>query len=143
VAACPKLTELTIIYPHPAQTHRSEMATLTEPIRMTRSAMLELVNACRELPDFDTFQIVYFPNAGPLPETSFGHWGGGGFAMGDWHPVIQQPVGVRKGARDVKDLLMDCLKLTGMKATLRFIELESEFSEPIYLDSVKVEECEV
>ena len=98
--------------------------------------MLELVNACRVLPNFDTFQIVYFPNVGS-PAYSYGHGSDVRFPMSI--ELLRQQRRVRKEVEDLGDLLMDCLKLTGMKATLRFVELEPEFSEPIHLDSAKAE----
>ena len=140
VTACPKLTELTIVCIHPAQSNRLEPGFLAEPIRAVHPAMLELVRACRVLPNFDTFQIVYFPNFVPLQATSYRH-GDVRVPMNTELPKQQRTA--RKEAKGVGDLLMECLKLAEMKATLRFIELESELSEPLYLDAVKVEEYEM
>ena len=67
MAAFPRLTELTVLCPHP---HYSRVtATVTgipfDVVEVTRSITLELVDACKALPDFDTFQIVHF-----LPSTA-------------------------------------------------------------------------
>ena len=136
MAACPKLTELTIVCPDLVRNNFSETGFLTEHIRTTRPAMLELVNACRVLPNFDTFQIVYFPTAGQEVYLY-------GRESDERVELLRRQRRMRKEAKDVGDLLLDCLKLTGMKATYRFIELELESSEPIHLDSVEVGVCGV
>ena len=140
MTACPKLTELTIICLHPARSNHSECGFLAKPIKAAHPAMLGLVGACRVLPNFNTFQIVYFPSAGPLQVTSWGRTEVQ-FPMSIELPKQQRRV--RKEAKYVRDLLMDCLKQTGMKATLKFVELGSGFFGPFPLDSAKVEVYEV
>ena len=58
-AACPRLTELTIICSLDAR--NAAMKTLLDPDGMARARISELVTACNALPDFDALQIVYFP----------------------------------------------------------------------------------
>jgi len=103
---------------------------------MTRRAMLELVNACRMLPNFDTFQIVYFLIPG---QQVYSYVRKSDVRI----ELSNQQQRMRREAKDVGDLLVDCLKLTGTKATYRFIELEPESPEPIHLDSVEVRGCGV
>jgi hypothetical protein len=69
VVACPKLTELTIVYPclGDGEAETGHHLGLSESVRF---ATLELVNACKALPDFDTFQIVHFPL--PSLDSSWG-----------------------------------------------------------------------
>ena len=112
-----------------------------------RSAMLELVNACRALPDFCTLQIVHFP----LDTPSLRHtdrWEG----VKDLSSVERREQALREEVNDVKHWAIECLKANmeyreggGKKKTvLRVIELNTRRSDPKYcLDSVKVEECEV
>ena len=61
VAACPGLTELTIICSPSLDTEITTSETLFDLVGKTRSAISELVTLCKALPDFDTLQIVYIP----------------------------------------------------------------------------------
>jgi len=129
MAACPRLTELTVMYPHPDGAKSKAVP----------SEMLELVNACKALPDFDTIQIVHF-----LPGT------------GDRLEAIGIPSAaplnrtLREEVKGMRDSVADCLnKLeTGRqkggrrKITLRVIELNPDHPRP-HLGPVEVEECEV
>jgi len=151
VAACPRLTELTIMYPHPRGSQRSEMGTLPDPVGSARSAASELVNACKALPDFDTLQIAYFFFVTPLPSCACGRSGHGSSSIETREPWAEQRKQI-SGTKGVKDLAIECLKPKAecqegerrKKTTLRIIELGSDsHCRPLFLDSVKVEESEV
>jgi len=137
VAACRRLTELTVIYPHPYDTPFSKTGAPLDKVETARCATLGLVNACKELPDFDTIQIVYF-----LPRTNRGS-------------IIlpfsgQQSQGLRGQVKGVTDLAIDCLKKLGTggregggrKTTMRVIELSPDHPMP-HLGPVKAEGHEV
>jgi hypothetical protein len=129
---CPRLTELTVLCPHPGLIDLTERVYLGLVGRV-RSAMPELVNACKALPDFDTFQIVHSPDGGNRELDK-----------------------LREHLGSVEDIAISCLKEpeTGCregegegrkKIMVRIIELVASGSRPapVYLDSVKVEEYEV
>jgi hypothetical protein len=129
MAGCPRLTELTVFYPHP-----DNMATETgipaDSIGSARFATLELVHACKALPDFDTLQIVHFLG-NPLSPSLTDQWD--------------------QALRDQAKDWIDCLKKTKMgcqeevgrkKSTLRVIQLSPDLPMP-HLGSVKVEVYEV
>lgn len=116
VAACPKLTELTVIYPHPDHSQTMGTGRLLDRAGGARSAISELVIACKALPDFDTLQIVYSP----------------GFSMG-W-----QEQALREEVDGIKDWTMECLRKSetgcrdgeGGTITLKVIDLSSERPRP-------------
>ena len=58
MAACPKLTELTIIAPYPHGAPDRETGIPFGPAGRAHSAISELVVACKVLPYFDALQIV-------------------------------------------------------------------------------------
>jgi hypothetical protein len=60
VAACPWLTEFTIIC-HPDTIEDTEKGHPLDPVGRVRSVTSELVNARKALPDFDTLQTTRFP----------------------------------------------------------------------------------
>jgi hypothetical protein len=138
VAACPKLTELTAICPHPDTAEATETGYLLDPVGSVRSATSELVNACIALPDFDTLQIVH--GCGLM-------YGAAGLS------VIQRRRELREHVGCAKDSAINCLKEpeTGCreregrkKITVRVIELVMGSTFPAFhLDSVRVEEYEV
>jgi len=141
VAACQRLTELTVTYPHPHDTSFSNQGVLLDKVETTRSAALEMVNACKELPDFDTIQIVYF-----LSTTALG-WGG---CIIPSFSERQNRV-LRERIKGVADLVIDCLKEPGTrrregegrkKRMVRVIELSPDHQR-YHLGPVKVEEYEV
>ena len=136
VAACPKLTELTIICPHPNKRGLGN-GILRDPVGTVRSATSELVNACKGLPDFDTFQIVHGCGL---------DYGGEEVRVNRLRREYMEQV---DGARYVA---ISCLKMpeTGCregegrrKTTLRVIGLVSGPPQSFYMESVKVEEYEV
>ena len=139
MAACRRLTELTIIYPHPRDTPFSKTGAQLNTVETACSATLELVNVCKELPDFETIQIVYF-----LPAVTPD---GGCVAR----PFLkQQNQALREQVKGVMDLAIDCLKEPGTgclegegrKTTVRVIELSPNHPRP-HLGPAKVEEHEV
>jgi hypothetical protein len=138
-AACPKLTELTIICPQQGSIEPPETGYLLDPVGSARSATSELVNACKALPDFGTLQIVY--GCGVMYNEV-------GLAAKHRRRVLREHVDSTKG------WAIDCLKDPGTgrreregtrkKITVRVIELIVNASRPqLHLDSVKVEEYEV
>ena len=143
MAACPKLTELSIVYPYPYDGDVDlGMETSARLVRNVRSAMLELANACKALPDFDTFQIVHFslPVVDEISEYERTH---------DPAPLFYN---LRSGLGTGKDLVINCLKEpeTGRregegkkKTTVRVIELVEKFPPLLRPGSAKVEEYEV
>ena len=131
VVACPKLTELTVVYPRPGDNGATETGYLLDPVGTARSAASELAKACKSLPDFDTFQIVHFP-------------------LSDG--CIQQLHALGEDLSGVKDLVINCLKEPGRgcregegrkKTTVRVVKLVGDPPPYSYLDSAKVEEYEV
>jgi hypothetical protein len=138
VAACPNLTELTIICPNPYTPEAMGTKYLLDPIRNVRSAMSGLMNVCKALPDFDTLQIVH----------------GFGRLHNDTDLSIRQrQQALREHAGCVKELAINCLeeRETGWreregrrKTTVRVVELTTSGPHPkFHLDCVRVEECEV
>jgi len=140
VAACTKLTELTIIYPHPDDAKSTETGDRLDMAGTARFVALELVNACKTLQDFNTIQIVHFLHG-----------------TGDRLKVIgirsTEPLNgaLREEVRNVKEEVIDCLNKpeTGYrererrnKITLRVIELNPDHPR-LHLGPVEVEECEV
>lgn len=131
VAACPRLTELTIVCPHPNDGPVAEMGILPDPTESVRSAVLELVIACKVLPDFDTLQIVHFPHRGRHEAR-------------DRNGNSREPKRSRDEVKGLKDWMINCLKSeTGRqeeegrkKTTLRVIKLSPD--RPL-LSSVEVE----
>ena len=106
MAACPRLTELTIIFPHGYWTQRGEIGFLLDQAGRARLEILELVSACKALPDFDTLQIVHYPVV-PYTLTCWckregcdSHWP----ALDRWELALGQQT------RDLQAWAMDCLK---------------------------------
>lgn len=149
VTACPRLTELTIIYPHAGGVKYSEGGYLLNPVESARTATIELVNACKTLPAFDTLQIVHFPLVVPFMIH------GSAPVYSNRDPRAEQlKRPLREHVRGAKDSAIDCLKKPGAgcregegrikKTTVRVVEVDADRPRwNFYLDSVKVEECEV
>ena len=120
-----------------------------------RSAISELVDACKALPDFDTLQILHFFPDSPPPIWSAGWDKADRLSSTDrWRQALREEM---KGA---KDWAISCLKVnTGRqegdgkkRAILRLIELSPGPTLPSpgdhtllksHLGSVKVEEYEI
>ena len=140
MAACRRLTELTVTYTHPHDTSLSKTGDPLDTLELARSATLKLVNVCKALPDFETIQIVYF-----LP---------GGVFFQKRQAVLlsseQVSRALREQVKGVTDLAIDCLKEPrtgcreggGRKTTVRVIELSPDHPKS-HLGPVKVEEHEV
>ena len=118
VAACPKLTELTVVYPRPGDNGATETGYLLDPVETARSAASELANACKSLPDLDTFQIVHF-------------------ALSDG--CIRQLHALGENLGSAKDLVINCLKEPKTecregegrkKTTVRVVKLVRRGSSP-------------
>ena len=107
VAACPKLTELTVVFPYPHCVKLTEAGVPLDPRRESaHSAISELAVACKALPDFDTFQIVRIPTVMPYLRGQGGWW------EFDNHIPPVKPLGqaLRGQTKDLKDWTTDCLK---------------------------------
>ena len=143
VATCPKLTELSIVYPYQSDgdvdLNTEDSYHLAENVR---SAMLELANVCKTLPDFDTFQIVHFdlPRFDEILEYEM-----------RYDPAMLF-YDLRDGLGTGKDLVINCLEEpeTGRregegkkKTTVRVIELVERSPPILSPGSAKVEEYEV
>ena len=140
MAACPKLTELTVIYSFPGDARPTETGILLDPAGRVRSTISELVIACKALQDFDTFQIARFPIKLPCLVC----WRGRVKCHNHPHKELWEGV-LEKEMKDLRDWAIDPLKEPrtgvregeGRKTTLRVIEFTSG------RHSVKVEEREV
>ena len=119
MAAFPRLTELTLIYPHFQDASVTKLRIMFATVRTARSAAVELVDACKMLPDFDTLQtVLYAPSLRSVE------------ALGGGNGLIS--VGRKEQVGIVKDWAMECLKRAKpgcqggdgrKKATLRVIVL--------------------
>jgi hypothetical protein len=137
---CPKLIELTIIFPRPDTVEDLEKGLFLDPIGTARSATSELVNACKVLPDFDTLQIVH---------------GRGLDYGGEELRVNRLRLEYMKHVDGARDVAIGCLREpeTGRregeerrKTTVQVIELVASPSQNFYVDymeSVRVEVYEV
>ena len=140
MAACTKLTELTIIYPHPDDAKSTETGDRLDMAGTAHFVTLELVNACKTLQDINTIQIVHFlPGTGDRLKA---------IGIRSTEPLNRA---LREEVRSVRDEVIDCLKRPEMgyrererrnKITLRVIELNTDHPR-LYLGPVEVEECEV
>ena len=114
-------------------------------MEIVHSATLELVNACRALPDLDTLQIVHFLLDKPLLVC--------GYTRASLAATDKQEQALREQVRGVKDLVIGSLKNAkagrqegeGRKNVLvRVIELSPYLPLAGYhLNSVKAEVFEV
>ena len=107
MAACSRLTELTVVSPHPSDAQLTKTGILLDLAGKARSAISELVAACKSLPDFGTFQIVRFPIISP-PLVC---WCGRGElchshrpSPGDWEEALE------KQTEDLGEWAINCLK---------------------------------
>ena len=106
VAACPRLTELTVLFRHKYDAQCPETGTPIDPTGGAHSAMSELVVACKALPDFNTLQVVR-DTIIPVSLSCWCGWGGCGSRMGS---SKQQQEIMRKQTEDMRDWAIDCLK---------------------------------
>ena len=84
-----------------------EIGTLVDPTGGARSAMSELVVACKALPDFDTLQVVHV-TAVPMYMMCWRGWVGCGSRM-PGSSERQEEV-LRRQTEGMKYWVMDCLK---------------------------------
>ena len=128
MAACPRLTELTIIYPDPIDAHQTlGTGIIFDPIGGAPSAVLELITACNALPDFDTLQIVHLPS----PTPSLMGCGCNEGVRGRCKPSREQLNQTREEVKGLRDWAIDCLKKSemgegGKRTTLRAIRLDRD-----------------
>lgn len=112
MAACPGLTELTITCPDlfdAVQT--TETRVLFDLARSARSAVLELVDACKTLPDFEIFQIARFPlGRHPLIQPPPKCFCGVAGCDGHEDPGGTRERALREQVEDLKDLVIEHLK---------------------------------
>ena len=140
MVALTRLTELTLMYPHPHVTTSVETGTV-------HSATLGLVGACRALLEFDTLQIVHII----LGKTVLLSEG----MRVNLNPTEQREQAMREQMKGVRDLALESLRKAkpgrweGRKVMLRVIEL-SPYFPPVghhlgaaHLGPVKVEGFEV
>ena len=106
MAACPRLTELTVVFHHQYDAQHAETGTLIDPAGGARSAMSKLVFACKALPDFDTLQVVLVALV-PGVLTCWCGWGACGSRI---NSSEQQERISRIQTEDMKDWAIDCLK---------------------------------
>ena len=138
--ACPKLTELTMFFPHRYQAKDGKMDFLSDQARRARDAIFNLVGACKVLPDFATLQIVRFP----INPPHLACWCGREEcshrpSMERWEQALT------KQMKDLEERAMDCLRMPrtgcregeGRRLTLRVIKFRRGCRP------AKVEECEV
>jgi len=145
VAALLRLTELTLLYPHPYDTLVTETGMPLDRVGITHSTTLEFLNACTALPDFDALQIAYFV----LDESLFVP----SSILVNLPLTDRQEWISREQVKGVKDLVVDSLKKVkagcregegGRKFTLRVIKLGPYLHPPMYrMNSAKAEEFEV
>ena len=151
MAACPRLTELTLIYPRAWDAIIPEPGVPLDRVRTTQSATIELVNACKALPGFNTLQIVQF-----LGKNSYPTHGYDQMEDGSPPPVEPRRQALMDLVEGVKGLAIKCLRAPKLgyqegagkkKITLRLIwlgayGLPGEFTPgPVRVE--EVEEYEV
>ena len=148
MAACPRLTELTVT-PNPYDTRATETGVLHDPAGTVLSAISELVIACEALPDFDTLQILHVPAPRDDGVRGCGElWcNNRTLHANQWGRLRREQVG------GLKDFTIDCLetlksrrhKGEGRKRTIvRIVRMRYVIGRPDYLPrSVEVEEYEM
>ena len=136
MAACPRLTELTVVSPCPYDAQHARTGVQLNSTGRARSAVSELVIACKALPDFETLQIVRFP------WCAQGRSGPHGLFLEQWELALE------KQTKDLERQAIDCLKtlrmgfLEGEGRRIKVRTVKSR-SRCIGQSSVEVEECEV
>ena len=148
MAACPRLTELTVT-PNPYDTRATETGVLHDLAGTALSAISELVAVCEALPDFDTLQILHVPAFPPYPVCWCGLRGCNNRILHEkqWEQSRREQV------RGMKDFAIDRLKTLksgrhkgeGRKRTMvRIVRLSAALPHSDYCpDPVEVEEYEV
>jgi len=117
IAACPMLTELTVLYPHPhPHQYRFGIPPVDPedtakgfppcPVEILRSAISELIDACKALPDFGMLQIVHLALDRPPPRCWCGRTGCG--RLGPYTEERKREL--REQMEGLKDWVINCLK---------------------------------
>ena len=101
---CPRLTELTVIFPHLHWAQHKKMRLLLDQGEKARSAISELVGACKALPDFDTLQTVRFP----IIPSYLVCWCGRAECDCNWK------LESKRQTKDLDKWVIDCLKESNM-----------------------------
>ena len=142
MAACPRLTELSVISPYPYYNYNVKGAgVLLDPGGEARPTMSGLIIACKALQDFNTLQIVRFPMEAP----SLDRWCDDSCECGyPNHPIIWEQI-LEQHVKDLGWWAIECLKkvkaecLEGeerKRITLRTVEFS-------YMYPVQVKRCDV
>ena len=138
------LTELTIIYPDPLDSHQTPGAeTIPDSAGRARSAVLELITVCKGLPDFDTLQIVHLPSLTPslICDCKKGMRGCHKPSGEQLDQTREEVKGLKKWAIGcLKKLEMECQEGEGRKTTLRVIKLgpDRPFPGPVQVKVYEV-----
>ena len=134
------LTELTLLFPN-----GTESCKIRSQYEVVSAKILDIITACKALPDFDTIQIVYFPREPPdIFRSSDGQW----YDVGA-DPVwgfIREKLGHWMDAGVIRSRQSEYGEgegESGKKTTLRLVELGSDHPDTIIVDSVEVREYEV
>lgn len=147
---CPRLTELTVLYPLPRDFCRTEDGLLSDTAEAARAAMSEILSACKVLPGFDTLQIAHLFASSELPLRSLSKHLGYDNKWDAWDDLKRIFL---EEVRTVRDTAIDALKQMdyggekgeGGKVALTVIALEwgLDFEQGRLggrvLESVKVE----
>ena len=141
----PMLTELTIIYADPLDSHRTPGAgIISGPAASAHSTVSDLITVCKTLPYFDTLQIVHLPS--PTPNLICDCKKG---MRGCHKPSREQLDQTKEEVKALKKWAVECLKKSEagrqegegkLKTTLRVIELGPDRPFP---GSVEVKAHEV
>jgi len=117
LTAFPRLTELNILYPRSHDTRSTDTEIPLDVVGIARSTTLEVLGACKTLPDFDTLQIVHF-----LPDTPSPGYVDWWLRNNGLLPTQQRKQALREqlqGVKGVKDLAVDCLKQPKTRCQMR------------------------
>ena len=140
MVACSRLTELSVIYPYPYDTFQeTDKGILFDPAGRARSAVSELIVACKALPDFNTLQIVRLPIRPPSPicncdgPCEYFH---PRIPLEQWERILGEQM------KYLEEWAIDCLEREGRKGTtLRTIQFG--YSYHPRQSPAKVKECEM
>ena len=141
MAACPRLTELSVISPYPYDYFGwSDWDVLLEWARMVRPAMSDSIVACKAHQDFNTLQIVRLPMEPPPRDCRCDEpCECGSIPMTSWERMLAKHVkGLGEWAMEcLEKARTGCLKGEGRKRiTVRTVEFSYDYP-------VKVKEYEV
>ena len=137
MAACPRLTELTIIFPHRLVIEYEELRPIY--VKRVQSAISDLADACKALQDFDTLQVARFPLMYMCYEWPDCLCGPSPLHIGRREEALE------KEMRRLEEWAIECLRrpkigcpeVAGRRSVLRSIKFGSSWG------SVEVDEYEV